>query len=358
MSTVSGSNNPPRVIVDSHEDIAFNSVVLGRDFLLSAHAKRMQETSTWPVWGIPTVGFPEVEKANVRVIFASIWAAACDNLMKITVEPCYHTPEEAYEQGQRQLSYYENLMTDPRISLVTTKRSLEKVAGAEYQLGLVISMEGADPILSPEHLHEWVERGLRVVGLAHGKTRYSAGTGQPGPLTKLGRELLSEMAKEPIILDTSHMAEESFFEALDLFQGPLIASHSNCRALIPTDRHLTDEMIRALVKREGVIGVVLFNRFLTADWEKAGQVKERVTLAHFVKQVEHIRDIAGGSDHIGIGSDLDGGFGSESIPAELDTVADIPKIGHALAEAGFAEKEVSCILGENWLRFLKSALPK
>lgn len=357
MTGIPGSGKGRRIVVDSHEDIAFNAVVLGRDFLLSAHAKRAREPSPSPHVGIATIGFPEMEEANVRVVFASIWAAACDNPTKIPGEPCYETAEEAYQQGQQQLSYYENLTRNARLSLVTTKRRLEDVIKGEHRLGLVLSMEGADPIISPNQLHEWVARGVRVVGLAHGKTRYAGGTGQPGPLTQLGRELLSEMERESVILDTSHMAEASFFEALGLFHGQVIATHSNCRALIPTDRQLSDEMIHAIVNREGVIGVALFNRFLSADWMQTGRVKERVTLTHFVKQVKHIYELAGDSDHVGIGSDFDGGFGSESIPAELDTIADMPKVADALKEAGFSEKEVSGMLGENWLRLLNRALP-
>jgi membrane dipeptidase len=357
MAGVSDSGNRRRIIVDAHEDIAFNAVVLGRDLLLSTHAKRAREPSPSPLVGIATIGFPEMEEANVRVVFASIWAAACDNPMKIPGEPCYETPEEAYQQGQQQLSYYESLAQNARFSLVTTKRQLEDVIRGEYRLGLIISMEGADPIISPKHLNDWVVKGLRVVGLAHGKTRYAGGTGQPGPLTRLGRELLAEMEREPVILDTSHMAEASFFEALGLFHGPVIATHSNCRALVPTDRQLSDEMIHAIVNREGVIGVALFNKFLSPDWVQAAGVKEHVTLAHFVKQVKHICEVAGDSDHVGIGSDLDGGFGSESIPAELDTIGDMPKIADALTEAGFSEAEANGILGENWLRFLKRTLP-
>ena len=344
------------VIVDSHEDIAFNCVMLGRDFLRSAHETRKQEGSTGAS-GLATVGFPEMEAANVRVVLASIWAAACHNPISISVKPCYETAEEACEQGQRQLSYYQDLAKDPRISIVRTKGALEDATGGEYHLGLVLAMEGADPIISPKHLHEWVARGVRVVGLAHGRSRYSGGTRQPGPLSPLGRELLSEMETEPVILDTSHMAEESFFEALDHFHGPIIATHSNCRTLVPTDRQLSDEMIRAVVRREGVVGVVLYNKFLNANWEKNGRVKERVTLTDLVKHVRHICEVASDTDHVGIGSDLDGGFGRESIPAELDTVADLPKIAGALAENGFSERQVNAILGQNWLRFLDRTLP-
>ena len=344
------------VIVDSHEDIAFNSLALGRDFLASALETRKRESSPSPL-GIATIGFPEMEQANLRVVLASIWAAKCHNQTGLTIKPCYETPEEAHELGQQQLDYYEKLTSNPRISIVRTKRALERTTEGEYHLGLVMSMEGADPIVSPKNLHEWVKRGLRVVGFAHGKTRYSGGTGQPGPLTQLGRELLSEMEHEPVILDTSHMAEESFLEALDLFKGPVIATHSNCRALVPTDRQLSDEMIHAIVKRDGVIGIVLYNKFLSFDWENTGRLKEQVTLAHVLKHVQYIRDLTGRTNNIGIGSDFDGGFGSESTPAELDTIADLPRIAEALLESGFSENEVSGIVGENWLRFLKSSLP-
>jgi len=299
-----------------------------------------------------------MEAANIRVVLASIWAAACDNLMGVTVEPCYRTPEEASEQGLTQLAYYEDLTKDPHFTIIRGRPGLEDATRSDrYQLGLVLAMEGADPIISPKHLHSWVERGLRVVGLSHGRTRYAGGTRQPGPLTQLGCELLAEMEHEPTILDTSHMAEESFFDALELFNGPVIATHSNCRAIVPTDRHLSDEMIRAIVKRDGVIGTVLYNKFLVPDWKQGPGAKEQVTLAHFVKHVKHICEVAGDSNHVGIGSDLDGGFGRESVPAELDTVADTPKIAKALTEGGFSERQIDGIMGQNWLRFLNGALP-
>ena len=344
-----------RIIVDAHEDIAFNAVTLGQDFLLSAFAKRASGSSQW---GVPTVGLPEVKEANIRVVFASIWAAACHNPTNLLVHPCYETAEEACELGLQQLSYYQKLLRNPELSLLTTKRAVNDVTDDGYRLGLLLSMEGADPILSPKHLNEWVAKGLRVIGLAHGRTRYAGGTGQPAPLTELGRDLLLEMERQHVILDTSHLAEESFFEALAVFHGPVIATHSNCRAIIPTDRQLSDEMIQAMVQREGIIGGVLFNKFLSQDWEKNGRRKETVTLSHFVKQIEHICDVAGDTKHVGIGSDLDGGFGRESIPAEMDTIADLPKIAVALSEAGFSDAEVDCILGKNWLRFLNQALPE
>jgi membrane dipeptidase len=331
--------------------------MLGRDFLKSAIAKREQDASLNASQGYPTVGLPEMKEANVRVVLASIWASPCDSHMGVPLKPCYKTPEEACEQGKQQVAYYEKLTSQAPLLLVKTKRSLKTAVEGEYRLGLVLSMEGADPILTPESLHWWVERGVRVVGLSHGKTRYAGGTKQPGHLTELGRQLLHEMDRESVVLDTSHMSEESFFDAIDEFTGSIIATHSNCRALVPTDRHLSDEMIRTIVQRGGVIGVVLFNRFLKANWDEEGGVKESVTLLHVVKQIEHICEVAGDLEHVGIGSDLDGGFGCESIPSELQTVSDLPKLADALEESGFSQQEVNGIFGGNWLRFLNHVLP-
>ncbi len=159
-----------------------------------------------------------------------------------------------------------------------------------------------------------------------------------------------------MILDTSHMAEQSFFEALDIFHGPVIASHSNCRAFVDTDRHLSDAMIHALIAREGAVGTVIYNRFIQAGWDKSAK-KDAVTLADLVRHIRRICDLAGDALHVGIGTDFDGGFGMESIPAELDTVADLPKIGDALAAANFSAVEIENFFSGNWLRVLKSALP-
>jgi membrane dipeptidase len=165
------------------------------------------------------------------------------------------------------------------------------------------------------------------------------------------------MESAGLILDLSHMAEASYFEALDLYHGPVIASHSNCRAYVPTDRQLSDEMIRALIKRDGVIGVVFFNQFLHPRWAESGKVKSQVTLVDVVKHIQHICEIAGDTLHAAIGSDFDGGFGAESIPAELDHVTDLHKLEKTLREAIFSENDVENIMSGNWLRTLKRFLP-
>jgi membrane dipeptidase len=220
-------------------------------------------------------------------------------------------------------------------------------------------MEGADPIRRPDVGAEWYRAGVRIVGPAWSATRYSGGTNAPGPLTQEGRALMREMGDAGLALDVSHMAEQSFWEALELFDGTVIASHSNCRALVPgprEDRHLSDAMIQALIDRDAVIGLVLYNRFLISGWTLE-QGKSAVGLDVVVRHVDHICQIAGDARHVAIGSDFDGGFGSEGIPRELDSIADMPRIGDALRSAGFGEADVAAVLGGNWLRKLDQILP-
>jgi membrane dipeptidase len=343
-------------IVDAHEDIAYN-VSLGRDFKRAALETRAREDPPIAKRGVATVGLPDLLKANVRIVFATIWAAPC-GVEDLETGPCYQTAEEAYVLAKRQLEYYNELAQDPRIRLIRRRGDVDRVLEApEPTLGLVILMEGADPIITPKQTHEWFEAGVRIVGPAWQGTRYAGGTKAPGPLTEAGRELMSEMERIGMILDTSHLAEVSFHEALDLFHGNVIASHCNSRTYVPTDRQLSDEMISVLIARNAVIGTVLYNAFLQADWKETGKVKRKVTLLDVVKHIKHVCELGGDAAHVGLGSDLDGGFGAESIPAEMDTVADLPKIGNALTAAGFSEQDVNHVMGENWVEFLKRSLP-
>jgi len=346
------------IIVDAHQDIAWNKIALNRDFFESVAQKRTREGNS-PAHGEgqALVGFPELVAGNVRIVFATLYVAQARPDREAWGK-VYHTPQEAYTQAMEQVAYYAMLATDPRVSLITSRADVERVIKSEgAQVGLVILMEGADPIIEPAQTEEWFEAGVRIVGPAWSQTRYSGGTRAPGPLTDLGRALMPQLERAGIILDTSHMAEQSFFEALDLFGGTVIASHSNCRAYVNTDRQLSDEMIRAIIERDGVIGVVMYNRFIQAGWDKSSK-KEAVTLKDVVRHMQRICDIAGDARHVGIGTDFDGGFGMESVPKEIDTVADLPKLGEALAAARFSDEDILNILGGNWIRLLQRALPK
>ena len=341
-------------VVDGHEDIAFNALSLRRNFLNEISTVRSKDV--FKNEGIPTVSLPELERGKVRIVFATIWAAPYGK-SSVPEEPGYRTSEEAYKQATAQLDYYRKMESQGFVNIIRTKAQLQEHLSCKMKVGLVILMEGADPILAPREVREWFEAGVRIIGPAWGKTKYSGGTGNPGPLTKEGKELMAEMESVGLILDVSHMAEGSFFDALDLFQGNVIASHSNSRKYVPTDRQLTDEMIKALVSRNGVVGTALFNKFLDPDWEKEGKVKNKVTLSAVVKHMKNVCALSGNTLHSAIGSDLDGGFGAESTPRGIDTVADLQKLGEALREEGFLRSEVADLMAENWIKLLKRALP-
>ena len=357
MTSIPSKRSHRFVVVDGHEDIAFNAFE-GRDFLKSAFQKRKLEAFE-ARRGSATIGLPDLLEGNVRVVFATVWVAPCSSPEFVTPNaPCYHTPEEAHQQAKEQLDYYVKLGENPRIKLVRTRRDLEyAVDPSETRVGLVLLMEGADPVRIPQEAKSWFDAGVRIIAPAWHGTRYAGGTSSPGPLTPYGRELMTEMKRAGLILDVSHLAEQSFFEALDTFDGPVLASHSNCRAYVPTDRQLTDSMILALVKRDGVVGIVPYNKFLRSGWKKNESPKSEVTLSDVIKHVKHVCEIAGDELHVGLGSDFDGGFGTESIPAELDSIADLQKIGSALIDNGFSEESAKNILGNNWLRLLRNALP-
>lgn len=351
------TSNPKPIIVDGHLDIAWNKVALQRDFLESVAHKRAREGDK-PAHGegIALVGLPEMLTGNVRLAFATIYVAPA-RPNRQTWGRTYNTPEEAHAQAFEQVAYYRELPErDERVALVTTRAELERVLATPNQVGLVLLMEGADPIIEPAQVSEWAERGVRIVGPAWRQTRYAGGTGAPGPLTKLGRALMPQLEHAGMILDVSHLAEESFWEALDLFGGIVIASHSNCRALVDSDRHLSDAMIRALVARDGMIGIVLYGRFLKAGWETSAR-RETLTLNDVVRHIEHVCDLAGDVRHVGIGSDFDGGFGMEAVPREIETIADLHRLGDALSDADFSDADIASILGENWIRLLHRALP-
>lgn len=346
----------PYLIVDAHEDLAYNALEIGRDPRRSAHETRALEPAK-PTNGIATVGITDFLAGNVRVVFGAIYVSPAGG--SNTTGKTYVTAEEANALGQEQLAYYALLAADPRISLVTTRGDLSRVVEASKpKIGVVLLMEGADPILEPRDAAQWYEGGVRIVGPAWSQTRYSGGTAKPGPLTELGRELMGEMSRLGFILDVSHMAEESFFQALDLFEGTVIASHSNTRKYVPTDRQLSDDMIRALVKRDAVIGAVFFNQFLKYQWRQNGADKKAVTFATVIDHMKHICDLAGDATHCGIGTDFDGGFGMEATPNEIDTVADLQKFADALATAGFDDDQIQGIMGGNWLRILERGLPE
>lgn len=353
------------IVVDAHQDIAYNALNHGRDYLRPTWEKRRLEAEAGASFGLATLGLPDALLGRVAVAFATLFVAPASPSPGPWDEMTYTTPREAYRLASRQMDYYQRLADESeKINLVRSKADLDATLATwaegtgleDHQQGLVILMENADPILEPQQFEEWYERGVRIVGPAWAGTRYCGGTGQPGPLTALGRELLEVLMSYNAILDLSHMAEEAYLEALDRYEGVIIASHSNPRHFRNTDRHLSDEMIRRLIERDGVIGVVLYNRFLSERWTP-GDPKSTVPLSVVADAIDYICQLAGNARHVGIGSDFDGGFGAESIPDGLDTSLDLLSIAPLLAERGYSDDDIEAIMSGNMLRKLREALP-
>jgi membrane dipeptidase len=215
-------------------------------------------------------------------------------------------------------------------------------------------LEGADPIRTLDDVADWFKAGLRMVGMAWKRTRYAGGTGAPGPLTAEGIALVRELDRWGVIHDVSHLAEESFWQLLDISGGPVVASHSNCRAIVPTDRQLSDAMARAIFSRNGVIGLNFFDKFLLEPSEYG---KRRATLADLTRHARHFCDLAGDARHVGLGTDMDGTLGREQIPIEIRTSADLPRVAEALSAAQFSDDDVAGIVGRNWAEFFARSLP-
>ncbi len=336
------------MIVDAHLDLAYNAL-RGRDVLRSAAEQVPDEE------GIPSVGLPDLRAGRIGFICATIFCEPDRGKGR-----GYKTPEEAAAMGWAQMQWYHRQFEAGQLKLVAQREDVPTSApvdagpGASRAIPTLVLIEGADPIRSADDLERWHAAGARMIGLAWKRTRYAGGTGMPGPLTEAGIELVRAMDRLAMIHDVSHLAEDAFWQLLDLTTGPVVATHSNCRAIIPTDRQLSDEMIRALVKRGGVVGINFYDRFLLPPAE---QGKRRATLSDVVRHVNHIADLAGSTDCIGLGTDMDGGLGRDQIPQEIRTSADLPRLGAALADAGYSDQAITGILAGNWLRFFRTHLP-
>jgi membrane dipeptidase len=350
-------------IVDAHLDIAYNVVNNGRDPRLPLDKIRAQERKKRP-GGIATVSFPELQKGGIGLIFGTLFIAPASVKMPILDEKVvYHDAAEAHHMAMTQLDYYHRAADElDNVRLVGDLTSLaEVVASHENEeaaplLGIVPLMEGADPIREPEEAEYWYERGLRLIGLAWSDTRYADGAweGNTRGLTKEGHRLLEVMAEFGFILDLTHMSEKASLVALDRYEGEVVATHSNARAIVNSERQLSDTQIQRLGERGGVMGIVLSNTFLHPHYRR-GDPKEMVTLDHVVAHVDHMCQLLGTADHVGIGSDFDGGFGAADIPTGMDSVADLHKIAGALKGRGYETADIDKIMGGNWLNLLRRA---
>ncbi len=351
------------LIFDSHLDLSMNALEWNRDLRWPVAGIRDSERGLTdkPDRGRGTVSFGEMRRGRVALCVATLIARYVRPRGPI---PGWHSQEQAWAQTQGQLAWYRAMEEAgelaPIASVAALDRHLDRWRGGDENapIGYVLSLEGADSLVTLDHLDRAHAQGLRAVGPAHyGPGVYAQGTDASGGLGEPGRALLRQMERLKLILDASHLCEESFWESLDLFGGPVWASHNTCRVFVPHNRQLSDDQVKALVGRKAVIGVALDAWMLVPDWSRGTSTPEGrgVTLAQVADNIDHVCQMAGDSLHAGIGSDLDGAFGTEQGPVEVDTIADLQKIPPLLARRGYSEADVANICSENFIRFLREA---
>jgi membrane dipeptidase len=318
--------------------------------------------------GQSVLGWPEYQQGRIAVIFATLFVLPRKYKTSPFERVDFETLQEAYRLTSAQMDIYRRLVEESpdKFTHITTRTELANVIATwqdnpdqPYPVGLVISMEGAEGVSGEAELEEWWQKGVRLIGPVWAGTRYCGGTHEGGKFTPEGFHLLEIMQELGYTLDIAHMNEESALQALERYEGAVIASHANVRSLLPEDphgRHLSDSVIRRLVERDGVIGVVPFNRFLKPDW-KNSDPRELVRLEMVADHIDAICQIAGDAQHTGIGTDYDGGFGWPAIPLEMDTIADLPKLSQPLLARGYSQADIEAIFHGNWLRLLERTLP-
>jgi len=346
------------LLFDGHLDLAMNALNWDRNLDLDVYAIRRSEAGTEEKGrGRGTTSLPEMHKAELGVCLATVIDRTARPGNPLPGSACQ---EISYAKAQGQLAYYRVLEAQGKVQILGDWPAIEahvrawEEKGTSEPLGMILSMEGADPIVWPEQVAAWWEDGLRVVGPSHyGVSAYAYGTSTEGGLTEMGIALLHEMAPLGMILDLTHLSEPAFWEALERYEGPVLASHNNCRALVPGDRQFSDEQIGAIVARGGVIGVALDAWMLYPGWVKGETANTVVGLEAVADQIDHICQVAGDAAHVGIGSDLDGGYGTEQCPHDLDTIADLQRVPGLLRQRGYAEEGIEAVMHGNWLRFFE-----
>jgi membrane dipeptidase len=357
-----------KLIIDSHLDLSWNALGWDRDLTLTLAEMNAAESgmSDHAARGRATTSLPEMRTAGVAVCLATLLARVKPEVpaeQRASRRSLDHGhPAAAYATARGQLAYYRHLETIGEMAFLVTAGDLQRhwerwrqATSERLPVGIILAMEGADPIVAPAQAEHWWGDGLRSLSLAHyGPSRYAVGTGTSGPLTAAGRQLLAEMERLGMILDVTHLSEPGFTEALELFSGPVMASHNNCRALVPGDRQFSDEQIRRLVQRDTVIGVAMDAWMLRPGWATSHQT---VGLDAVCDHIDHICQLSGDCRHVAIGSDLDGGYGTEQTPSELETIADLQRLAGSLSARGYADEAIDAVFHNNWLHFFSKYLP-
>ncbi|CAD5274820.1 MULTISPECIES: dipeptidase [unclassified Imperialibacter] len=351
--------------IDAHLDLSMNAMEWNRDIRLPVADinKREQGLTDKPDRAKAVVSLPELRRGNIGLVVATQIARYVSPGNPL---PGWHSPEQAWAQTQGQLAWYNAMEEAGEMTQIANLSSLDThialwnngQPNESKPVGYILSLEGADSIVTVAHLERAYAYGLRALGPAHyGPGRYAQGTDATGGLGPKGRELLKEMERLGIILDATHLCDHSFWEALEHYHGPVWASHNNCRALVNHNRQFSDEQIKELIDRGAVIGGALDAWMMVPGWVR-GQSTPRAmncNLEKMIDHMDHICQLAGNALHIGIGSDLDGAFGKEQCPYDLNTIADLQTVPDLLVRRGYTEKDIEHVMHGNWLRFLQKA---
>ncbi len=351
--------------IEAHLDLSMNAMEWNRDLRLPIndlrHRERNQKDKADRSSG--TVNFAELKKADVGLVVATQIARYVSPENPL---PGWQSPEQAWAQTQGQLAWYKAMENCGEMSMIKDIAGLEKHLALwknnepnhTKPIGYILSLEGADSLITLDNLHTAYEYGLRAIGPAHyGPGRYANGTDATGHLNQQGKELLQQMDQLKMILDCTHLCDDAFWDALEIFTGPVWASHNNCRALVNHNRQFSDEMIKALIERGAVIGGAFDAWMIVPGWERGKSLPQQMdcTIEKILDHMDHICQLAGNTNHVGLGTDLDGGYGREQSPYDLDTIADLQKIPAMLLKRGYSTDAIENIMHGNWLRFIKNA---
>lgn len=359
------------LIIDSHLDLAWNALSWYRDLLLPLDEMNRAD-ARWkdhPSRGRATISLVELRRANLAVCLGTMMGRVPYG-ERIEIQGTsldFPAHENTYAFARGQLAYYEVLAQHGQVRLLTHAEDLvahwqqwsDSSDRERLPIGIIPAMEGCDAICEPVQAEHWFHLGLRCASLVHyGQSKYAHGTGTEGPLSDDGRALLREFARLGIILDLTHLCDTSFYQALDAFAGPVLASHQNCRALVDGQRQFSDEQIRMVLDRDGILGTAFDAWMLSPGWERGVTDRGVVHIEAAANHIDHICQLAGNCRHVAIGSDLDGGFGTEQTPTGLDRFADLQNLAPILQSRGYSDADIDLIFGGNWLNFFTTHLPK
>ncbi|MBA4168627.1 MAG: membrane dipeptidase [Chitinophagaceae bacterium] len=353
--------------IDAHLDLSMNAMEWNRNLMLPVQKIRdaEKEMTDKPDRGRGTVALPELRKGNIGLVVATQIARYSGPGNDL---PGWSSPEQAWAQTQAQLAWYKAMEEAGEMVMIKDIDGLNDhlslwisdTSNHKKPIGYILSLEGADSIISIDHLGKAYDYGLRALGPAHyGPGRYANGTNSSGALNSQGKLVLKEMERLNIILDATHLCDDAFWDAMNIFNGPVWASHNNCRALVDHNRQFSDEMIKTLIARGAVIGGALDAWMMVPDWIRMQSTPEgkHCDLDKMIDHLDHICQLAGNTLHVGIGTDLDGGYGKEQCPYDLDTIADLDKIPGLLSKRGYSTADAENIMHGNWLRFIREAWP-